>query len=511
MPENDGGKTPLTGAVDPDIVAQVTEQYNYTPLSEVQKERDNLHKKLSKVFNEAGDDIDMQKVEEISGTPKEKAAKIVELNSRLTGLEQVLGKNKELVALRDQILQNNTGNGQTGSQEEIVARAVAEEMARQYGQGSVRNQTLAGAVYEELKEKGITLEGLEDSGRIVTLEMGEDASIPLFNTIFRSTQVPEGTPDEAGTTGDVGFPPFVTRQPGYVDARTRPIQVTDLFPKFRTAQQRIKYMEELDWANSARETGEGNLYPEATLRLRQRIDEVVKITNSIPVTQEQLDDEGQVRMYLNNRVPFMVRQHLDSQLINGTGASAAKGSEDPAVNTQLVGLLARKGGAANATAAIQTKALPRKGNNEGLAKPLNELLNAKTSVILTGRAMPDHYVVHPYFWEAIALQETASAGYYLGSPANDFQMRIWGLPVAQTDVLVYNHATGVGTIGILGDFGTYSAMGIRSDMQVQMGLINDDFLRDVMRIKASVRVALCVYRPSAFMELTVAAGNGGLL
>jgi HK97 family phage major capsid protein len=80
-------------------------------------------------------------------------------------------------------------------------------------------------------------------------------------------------------------------------------------------------MEETTFTNSAAETAEGGTYPESALALTERSTPVQKITTFIPVTDEQLEDVPQIQGYLNNRLPFMVRQRLDLQILTGNGTT----------------------------------------------------------------------------------------------------------------------------------------------------------------------------------------------
>ena len=46
-----------------------------------------------------------------------------------------------------------------------------------------------------------------------------------------------------------------------------------------------------------------------------------EITTEIPVTRVQLEDEAQVRAYLEDRLMFMMRQRVDGQILNGDGTA----------------------------------------------------------------------------------------------------------------------------------------------------------------------------------------------
>ena len=139
-------------------------------------------------------------------------------------------------------------------------------------------------------------------------------------------------------------------------------------------------------------------------------------------------------------------------------------------------------------------------------KPLNTILEAQSRVMYGAYGIASHCIMHPDIWVVMATQESASGGYYLGNPANAFAPRLWGMPVVQAQTGVSNVAAKAAAAdrrygAIVGDFNNWTDLVIRKDMEIQMGYIRDDFLRDLLRIKASVRLGLLLYRPEAFVMI----------
>ena len=126
---------------------------------------------------------------------------------------------------------------------------------------------------------------------------------------------------------------------------------------------------------------------------------------------------------------------------------------------------------------------------------ISDLKKLKTSLILTGRCMPNVYVLHHNIWDEIALSETTSAGYYLGSPANEFQERIWGLRVVLSD-----HLDDGDTSGDVGAFcmdSMYLRQWMRQTIHSEIGLNGTDFVKRQLTIRAAIRACLQVRRPEA--------------
>lgn len=190
----------------------------------------------------------------------------------------------------------------------------------------------------------------------------------------------------------------------------------------------------------------------------------------LPVTDEQLEDEPQVRGLIDNRLRFMVRQRLDSQILVGSGTGV-----------NLTGILN--------TAGIQTQA-------KGTDPVPDAVYKAMVKVRVTGRAMPNAVVMHPNDWQDIRLLRTADGIYIWGNPSDAGPERIWGLRVVQSDAETEN-------TGLVGDFANHSELAVRRGVDVQVSNSHGTFfVEGKLAIRADMRVALIVYRPAAFATVT---------
>lgn len=266
-----------------------------------------------------------------------------------------------------------------------------------------------------------------------------------------------------------GWAPQTLRTGREVDFATRPIEVTDQLPVFPTSQAAIVYMEETTFTNAGAERAESASYAESALALTQRSVTVRSIGTSLPVTDEQLADVDGIAAYLDQRLGFMVRQRLDSQILVGDG-----------VAPNLQGTLN--------VAGIQTQA-------KGADPTPDALYKAMTLVMATGRAQPSAAFIHPLDWQDIRLLRTADGIYIWGSPADAGPERVWGLPVVVTTAVTQN-------TGIVGDYARFAGLHVRSGLDVQTGFVNNDFLQGRVTIRAGIRAAVVHYRPSAFCSVT---------
>ena len=289
-----------------------------------------------------------------------------------------------------------------------------------------------------------------------------------------SIKIPEFKLTELNTKATflttAGWAPESLRTGRVVLSAQRPIQVIDLIPAGSTTSELIVYMEETTFTNAAVETAEEAAFAEATLELTEKSSPVRKIAVFIPVTDEQLADEAQAQSYLNNRLPFMVNQRLDSQILVGDG-----------VGVNLEGFL-------NVTG-IQTQA-------KAADTALDAIYKAMDLVRVTGRAVPSGLIIHPTDWQPIRLLQTADGIYIWGHPAEQGPDRVWGVPVAMSDAITLGTA-------LTGDFANFSELVSRSGMELKVSDSHSDFfIKGKQAIRASLRVALPVYRPAAFATIT---------
>ncbi|MEL7754720.1 phage major capsid protein, partial [Citromicrobium bathyomarinum] len=266
-----------------------------------------------------------------------------------------------------------------------------------------------------------------------------------------------------------GFAPESIRMPGFVEMPTRPVQLIDILPVNRTSKDVVKYMEETTRTHGAGATAEGGTYKESAFAFTERTSDVRKITDSIPVTDEQFEDVPLIEGYINNRLPFGIRQELDRQVGVGTGTAP-----------ELRGIFNTPG--------ILTQA-------KGAGPVMDAFFKAMTKVRVNGRAMPTHHLIHPLDWQEIRLTRTADGVYIFGAPTEAGPERLWGLGVVQYEPM------GQGR-GMTGSFlAPYIELVERRGVDIQVGYVNAQFAEGKRTVRGDIREALPVYRPSAFSEV----------
>jgi len=409
---------------------------SFPALKEAKGKLDAKRKELATIFDEAGPDVDLTKVKTVKGTTHDIAAKIRELNDEATDLGKeveslmAVAKAAERAKSADDRV---TGAGESGSE------------AGSTGDGLQPSQKSFGQMFVE-----------SDAYKLKQGPIGPEATLDVgLKTLM--------------TTG-AGFAPEITRTDRVVEFATRPLQVADLIPQTETSQSAVQYMEETTFTNAAAETAEGGTYPEAALAYTEQTSLVRKIPVFLPVTDEQLEDAPRIRGVIDNRLPFMVRQRLDLQILVGNGTAP-----------NLRGILN--------VAGIQTQA-------KGTDPTPDAVYKALVKVETVGQAFANAAVFHPNDWQDIRLLRTADGLYIWGNPSDAGPERIWGLRVVRAQALTEN-------TGLVGDFANFSELAVRRGIDVQVSNSHSTFfIEGKQAIRADMRAAIVWYRPTAFCTVT---------
>jgi hypothetical protein len=396
-------------------------------------------KELAEVFEVAkdGDRYDLSRkaaLDKLGATDSSDAvAKIKARNIELEVMSNEL-QAAELAEVKNGITRRENERNQPVS---IYQPHPVEQKARSFGELVTKSKQ-----YEEYRAGGAR------AGMHATVEVDMD-----LKTLMETTN---------------GYAPHSPRTGLHVEAVTRPIQVLDLIPTRPINQAVDKYMEETTRTHSAAEKSEGAAYAESAFVWTERTQAVEKITDSLPVTDEQLEDGGQLSSIIDQRLRFGLRQRLDLQVLVGDGTSP-----------NLSGILDRS---------TQTQA-------KGSDPVFDAVFKALTLVRFTGRAIPNALVFHPNDWQDIRLTRTTAGEYIMGNPATPGPMALFGLPVALSDALTEN-------TGLAGDFNNFCYIGERRGIQVLVGYVGDQFKEGKRTIRADLRACFTVTRPYAFCTIT---------
>ncbi|MFG1776620.1 phage major capsid protein [Micromonospora sp. NPDC049048] len=407
----------------------------FPALKEAQEKLDAKNKELFAVLDEAGPDYDMKLVKSVQG---DTAAKVAWIQAKNAEIDEI-GKEVEGYRQVAKAAARRGAAGKEGGSEPDGTKG------RRHGNADVSELP---ASFGELfvKSKAFTARQGQ-SGPEATLDLD-------LKTLMQTS---------------AGWLPETTRTGRIVDFATRPIQVLDFIPTTNTGQAAVVYMEETTFTNNAAETAEAGTYAESALALTEMSSPVRKIATFIPITDEQMEDVDQARGYVDNRLRFMLRQRMDSQVLVGNGTAP-----------NLRGL--------NNIVGIQTQA-------KGTDPTPDAFYKAMTKIRVTGRAIPDLHVMHPNDWMDIRLLRTADGVYIWGNPSEAGPERLWGLPVAQSDAQTENTGLTLDT--------SFTELSMRRGIVVQVSNSHGTyFVEGKQAVRADVRAAFIVYRPGAVCTVT---------
>ena len=289
-----------------------------------------------------------------------------------------------------------------------------------------------------------------------------------------------------------GYPPESSRQPGILETALRdPNAVINLFDQLTTDQNAFVYLEETTFTNNAAEAAEAAAVGEAALAFTEKTATISKIGVNIPVTDELMQDVAGLEGYLNSRLQTMVRLRLDSQLLSGDGTSP-----------NLEGLL---------DAGKSSVGSSDFNSYSGNLGRIGAIYNGITDIRVNAFTEPDAIIMNPNDWAQVVTQVdadfagTSSAGYaakrgvfttaggYGGGVAN----QLWGLTVIPTTAIPNNTV-------LIGKFGGGEAAHVvmRQGMDIAVSDSHgENFTKNIMVIRATMRVGFPVYRQAAFHKV----------
>jgi HK97 family phage major capsid protein len=270
----------------------------------------------------------------------------------------------------------------------------------------------------------------------------------------------------------------VDRRPGVLPILFQRLTVADLMPNTTTSGNTFRYVKETTATNAASTVAEGGTKPEGAFDFDVVDEPVRKIAVIQKVADEALDDIEWLRQYLNGRLALFVRIREEQQLLTGNGTAP-----------DIRGILNRSG----------LTAAQAKGADTIAAAVHKEITKIRVASFLE----PDALVFHPNDWEAARLEADSNGQYFGGGPftgpygvngiAGD---SYWGQRVVVTTAMTENTV-------LVGAFATAAEVVRRSGLVVDMtNSDQDDFIKNLVTLRAEERLALAVYRPAAFGTVT---------
>lgn len=254
----------------------------------------------------------------------------------------------------------------------------------------------------------------------------------------------------------------------------RQLVVRDLLTPGSTSSNAIEYPVETDLysATGAAVVSEGARKPQTNLTFDLKSVPVRTIAHYTKASRQIMDDAPQLRSYIDGRLRYGLMYVEENELLYGDGTGQ-----------HLLGIIPQ----ATAYSAAFTPA-----NLQNIDTLRLAALQATLALYpATG------FVLHPTDWAKIELTKDGQQRYIVGDPQNQIAPRLWNLPVVATQAMqVTKFLTGAFRLG--------AQIFDRMSIEVLISTENeDDFVRNMITIRAEERLALAVYRPAAFIYGTL--------
>ena len=271
-------------------------------------------------------------------------------------------------------------------------------------------------------------------------------------------------------TTTVGVPADL--QSGIIGLPQRRLTVRDLLTPGKTGSNAIQYVRETAFTNNAAPVSEGDLKPESTITYELTQSAVVTVAHWVKASKQILDDFAQLQSMIDQRLRYGLGYVEETQLLKGSGV----GNNLNGVYTQATAF----------AAPIVLAGSPTKIDILRLMLLQAELAEYPATGI----------VLHPADWTAIELTKDTTGGYIFANPQSLAPPALWGRPVVGTQAMTVDTA-------LVGAFRLGAQIFDREDANVVISTENsDDFVRNLVTIRAEERLALAVYRPAAFVKNT---------
>ena len=248
------------------------------------------------------------------------------------------------------------------------------------------------------------------------------------------------TTDADGSVGDAIRP---DRLAGLVTPPGRIMTIRNLIAPGRTNSNAIEYVQETGYTNAAAMVAETGLKPESTLKFDLKTTNVRTLAHWVHASKQVLDDIPMLQSYIDGRLRY---------------------------GLEIVELRRVVG---------DTK--------------LDTIRRAITQVRLS-QYRATGIVMHPDDWEEIELTKTDDGAYIFANPQNRAEPRLWGLPVVDSDAMTPGEF-------MVGAFAQAAQVFDREAANVEVSTEDrDNFVKNMVTIRAEERLALAVYRPEAFVK-----------
>lgn len=276
----------------------------------------------------------------------------------------------------------------------------------------------------------------------------------------------------AGGAGDLVRP---DRVPEIIRPQDRPLTIRDLVSVGRTNSNAIEYVQETGFDNQAEMVAETEQKPESSIEFTLKTLAVRTLAHWVIASKQILDDAPMLQSYIDGRLRYGLAFVEENQILAGDGTGQ-----------NLLGLI------------------PEASDyNRGAAETKIDVIRKSMTQVRLSEYRADAVILNPIDWEEIELTKTTEGAYVWANPAALLQPTLWGLRVVDTQAIPS------GTF-LTGAFKLAAQLWDREDANVAISTEDrDNFIKNMVTIRAEERLALAVWRPEALVTGPFAGNVSG--
>jgi HK97 family phage major capsid protein len=273
-----------------------------------------------------------------------------------------------------------------------------------------------------------------------------------------------------------GSQPLVPAQRAdFVRPAQRPLVIRDLLPIRGTSSNLVQFAKENVFTNNAAIQYNSPDYenvskPESAITYTLADAPVRTIAHWIPASRQVLADAPMLQGMIEDRLMYGIKYVEEDEILNGDGTAG-----------HLDGLMHQ------ATAYAGSGAV-------SADTQLDTLLRSMVQCFTGSLFHPDATVLNPIDWMKIRLIKDTTGRYVFGDPHGASEARVWGQRVVESLSIA-------ATRFLTGAFQPGAALWDREDATIRIAEQHGDFfIKNMVAILAEERLALTVYRPTAFIR-----------
>jgi len=318
--------------------------------------------------------------------------------------------------------------------------------------------------------KTLMKEAFEKSNQFAKWKEGstDKATVDMPDGLF--TKLDDMT--QANSFESTTVAPVDTRPGIYYDP-DRMWHVRDLLPVGTTNSNSVRVVREYAYTDNTAVTSEGSEYKQGDFDLKATDATVYKITNYVIASEELMEDVAGLTSYIYTRLPSKLKLEEDDQLLYGSGSSEISG--------------------------LSTNATSYSDNLSDSNVQFIDVLADAVRQIRDDEYMASAILLHPAdVTSRLLLEKDDNNNYMAPWVFTGANPTIAGVPVIQSTSITQ------GTF-FVGDFARAAQIFDRRQAAVEIANTNEDnFIKGMVTIRASERIALAIYRPTAFLYGSIA-------